>query len=50
MSKLKQGVGQWLSEAKNGTQSHRIHVVMGWRGVCAAVEVAMFSERLIFES
>lgn len=49
MSKLKQGLGQWLSE-QNGTQSHRIHVVMGWRGVCAAVEVAMFFERLIFES
>ena len=47
MSKLKQGVEQWLSEAKNGTQSHSSHVVMGWRRVCAAVEVSMFFERLI---
>ena len=46
-SKLKQGVEQWLSEAKNGAQSRRSHVVMGWRGAYAAVEPAMFFERLI---
>lgn len=47
MSKLKREVEQWLREAKNGARSHRSHAVMGWRGVCAAVEAAVFFERLI---